>query len=308
MIKKFLTVLTGVLLAVPLAQAQVQTGTSEGQIALDRARSGPISAGGPTTEATVSVVDGKSMNKEVVIVEEDEKWWSVNASTGWDSLYMFRGVNILGNGNSIYWLGGDVGVTPWENGSITAGVWYGVGLGRTYQELDVFVDYTHSFGPLDASFGWVFYYYPDNFGAGGPDKYQNELYWALAYNLEVGSVTFTPSATYYLNVGPDFNSSSGWTKPGASYLLLQLDTSIPVTDWLALEPYTAFGINFDFNNKANGNYFRGGNNWQLGLSVPVQITDWFGISGYVAYSYQWQDLVNTDENTWWAGASANFSF
>ncbi|MEX1044817.1 MAG: hypothetical protein WEC73_01705 [Chthoniobacterales bacterium] len=308
MIKKLITLLTATALVAPAVFAQIETGTDAGQMALDRARSAPISAGGPTTDVTVTVSDGKTLGKEVVIIEEDEKWWSVNFSTGWDSLYMFRGVNVLGNGNSLYWLGGDVSVSPWDGGSLTAGVWYGVGLGRTYSELDVFVDFTQSFGALDASFGWVLYYYPDNFGAGGPDIYQNELYWALAYNIEVGSISFTPSATYYLNVGPDSNSSSGWTKPGASYLLFQLDSSIPVTDWLAIEPWTAFGVNFDFNNKDNGDYFQGGNNWELGLSVPIQITEWFGIAGYVAYSYQWQDLVGTDENTWWAGASANFSF
>ena len=176
--KKILALIATLLLAAPLAQAQTETGTSAGQIALDRARSAPISAGGPTTEATVSVVDGKSMGKEVVIVEEDDKWWSFNASTGWDSLYMFRGVNLLGNGFGLYWLGGDIGITPWENGSFTAGVWYGVSPSAAlqYQELNVFVDYTHSFGPLDASFGWIYYYYPgDSLQLEQQNLSQNEL-------------------------------------------------------------------------------------------------------------------------------------
>jgi hypothetical protein len=307
--KKVLALIATLLLAAPLAQAQTETGTSAGALALDRARSAPISAGGPTTEATVSVVDGKSMNKEVVVVEEEDKWWSVNASTGWDSLYMFRGANVLGNGRGVYWLGGDIGITPWENGAFTAGVWYGVSssTSRQYQELDVFVDYTHSFGPLDASFGWIYYYYPNNFGLGGADLSQNELYWALAYNIEVGAVTFTPNMTYFLNVGPHAGNG-GWTEPGASYLLLQLDASMSVTDWLAVEPYVAYGINFGFNANNNGNLFDGGNNFQLGVALPISVTSWFGISPYVAYSYQWQDIVGTDENTWWAGVSANFSF
>ena len=42
--KKILTMLVGMLLAVPLAQAQTETGTSAGQQALDEARSGAISA------------------------------------------------------------------------------------------------------------------------------------------------------------------------------------------------------------------------------------------------------------------------
>ncbi len=38
--------------------------------------------------------DGKTF-KEKVVVEEETKWWGASLSTGWDSLYMFRGVNIL---------------------------------------------------------------------------------------------------------------------------------------------------------------------------------------------------------------------
>ncbi|MDA1204234.1 MAG: hypothetical protein O3A75_08065, partial [Verrucomicrobia bacterium] len=112
--KKIIVLIAGVLLAVPLAQAQSATGTSAGAEAMSMARSGAISAGRTTSQTeTVTVTDYKS-GKEIVVVEEDEKWWSVNASTGWDSLYMFRGVNVLGNGNGLYWLGADVGISPWE--------------------------------------------------------------------------------------------------------------------------------------------------------------------------------------------------
>ncbi|MFZ9931800.1 MAG: hypothetical protein ACO3G9_01190 [Chthoniobacterales bacterium] len=310
MIKKLLTLFAGVALVAPMASAQVETGTSAGAAALDRSRSAPVSAGetAATTE-TVVVSDGKSLNKKIVIEEEPEKWWSVNVSTGWDSLYMFRGANLLGNGRGLYWLGGDVSITPWENGALTAGVWYGTSTSssREYNELNVFVDYTHSFGALDASFGWVYYYYPNNFGLGGADVNQNELYWALAYNLEVGPFTITPNATYFLNVGPDI-TNGGWTKPGASYLLLQIDASASITDWLAVEPWVAYGLNFGFNSRNNGSFWNGGNNFELGLALPIQITSWFGVSPYVAYSYQWEDIIGTDENTWWAGVSANFSF
>jgi hypothetical protein len=35
--------------------------------------------------------------QEKVVVKEEEahKWWGAELSTGWDSLYMFRGVNVL---------------------------------------------------------------------------------------------------------------------------------------------------------------------------------------------------------------------
>jgi hypothetical protein len=318
--KKILTMLVGMLLAVPLAQAQTETGTSAGAQALDMARSGAISAGRTTAE-TVTVTDYKTASgKEVTVVEEEDKWWSVNASTGWDSLYMYRGVNVLGNGNGIYWLGGDLTVTPWENGSLSAGAWYGVGsywnganTQARYGEWNLFADYTHSFGNLDLTVGYIYYYYPQFFAS------QNEIFFGAAYNIEVGSITITPNTTYYYNMGPELGSRGGIVNGGSSYWILGLSAEAPLAydGAVSLAPYTQFGINFGFNNNNFGaTRFNGGNNWQTGIALPIQFTSWFGISPYVAYSYQWQQLIAgagtgtgaTAVNTFWGGISANFSF
>jgi len=309
--KKIIALIACALLTAPLAMAQVETGTSAGAQALDRARSAPISAGRAPT--TVSVTDYKSVGgKDIVVIEEDDKWWSVNASTGWDSLYMFRGVNVLGNGNGLYWLGADIGISPWEGGTITPGVWYGVGshynyanTGNAYGELDVFVDFTQEFGNLALSVGWIYYWYPTTSEA------QNEIYFGLAYDIEVGAVTITPNTTYYYNLGPELGTPGGVVNGGASWWQFGLDLSIPVAydGAVSLEPYTVFGLNFGFNNNNFGNNrFNGGNNWETGIALPIQFTSWFGLSPYVAYSYQWQQLAGTAVNTWWAGVSANFSF
>jgi hypothetical protein len=319
--KKLFVLITSVLLAVPLAQAQVETGTSAGQQALDEARSQAISAGRTQTE-NVSVAAGQVGSKEVVVVEEDEKWWSVNASTGWDSLYMFRGVNVLGNGNGIYWLNAGVGVVPWENGSINAGVWYGVGshwnganTAVGYGELDVTASYTHTFDDLSLTAGWIYYWYPNQASLDA----QNEIFFGASYNIEIGSVTITPNTTYYYNVGPELGTSGGIVNGGASYWLLGLSAKAPLAydGAVSLAPYTQFGINFGFNNNNFGaTRFNGGNNWQAGIALPIQFTSWFSISPYIAYSYQWQQLVagagtgtgQTAVNTWWGGISANFSY
>jgi hypothetical protein len=111
-----------------------------------------------------------------------------------------------------------------------------------------------------------------------------------------------------LNVGPDINNG-GWTAPAASYLLFRVDGSVPVyKDIVSLDPWTAFGINFEFNADNNGNLFNGGNNFELGLAMPVNVTSWLTISAYVAYSYQWEDIVGTDANTFWTGVNAGLSF
>ena len=318
--KKILTMLVGMLLAVPLAQAQTETGTSAGAQALDMARSGAISAGRTTAE-TVTVTDYKTASgKEVTVVEEEDKWWAINASTGWDSLYMYRGVNVLGNGNGIYWLGGDLTITPWENGAISAGVWYGVGSHWNnanqqsgYGELDVFADYTHSFGNLDLTVGWVYYWYPTFSQA------QNEIFFGAAYNIEIGSITITPNTAYYYNVGPEAGTPGGVVAGGASWWQMGVSAEIPVAydGAVSLAPYTQFGLNFRVNGRAVGNSpFTGGNNWQTGVALPIQFSSWFSVSPYIAYSYQWQNLPAgigtgtgmTAVNTFWGGISANFSY
>ena len=296
--KKTATLLLGGIL---LLAHGVSAQEARGETALS---AGP--AENKTEQVATAVADGKSL-KETVNVEETSKWWTAKVNTGWDSLYMFRGVNVLGNGNGIYWLGANVGVTPWENGTFTAGIWYGIGTSRSYRELDTTIDYTHTFGPLAASFGYINYYYPDWFFAGNYN--QNELYWKLAYTQELGPVTITPSAIYYYELGPSINEVNGLTKPGASYLYLRLDGSMPVyKDIVTLAPWTGFGVNFGYNINNQGEFFTGGNNWELGLSVPVKLTSWLSVSGYVAYSYQWEDLYETDPSQVWAGANVTVSF
>ena len=328
--KKIIAWIAGALLAAPLAMAQVETGTSSGQEALDEARSGVISAGRTTAPQSVTVSDYKTASgKEVTVVEEEDKWWSVNASTGWDSLYMFRGVNVLGNGNGIYWLSGGLGITPWENGSINTSVWYGVGswwnganTQARYGELDVVASYTHTFGNLDLTAGWIYYYYP-NFrpvgGVSGPGNSQNEIFFGAAYDIEVGSITLTPNTTYFYNVGPQLGSYGGAVNGGSSYWILGLSAEVPLAyeGAVSLAPYTQVGINFGFNNNNFGaTRFNGGNNWQSGLAMPVALTSWLTVSPYIAYSYQWQQLaagagtgtLATAVNTWWAGISASISY
>ena len=317
--KNIIALIASALLATPLAMAQVETGTSAGAEALDMARSAPISAGRTTSE-TVTVTDYKTASgKEVVVVEEEDKWWAVNASTGWDSLYMFRGVNVLGNGNGLYWLSADLTITPWENGALSAGVWYGVGsyynganTQARYGELDIFADYPHSFGNLDLTVGYIYYYYPQLFAS------QNEIFFGAAYNIEIGNITITPNTAYYYNLGPELGSPAGAVPGGSSWWQMGVSAEVPVAydGAVSLAPNTQFGLSFNVNPKADGTWARGGNNWQTGIALPVQFTSWFSVSPYIAYSYQWQNLYAgpgtgtgaTAVNTFWGGVSANFSF
>ncbi len=265
--------------------------------------------------------DGKSF-KEKVVVEEETKWWGASLSTGWDSLYMFRGVNILrfdsngtkqSYGSSLYWT--DLNAT-WnisKNDFLTVGSWMAFGLTKSvYKELDVYTSYTHNFGNLAVSLGYTFYYYISS------QLYQNELNAKVGYTFELpAGITLTPSLTYYFNVGPDFRNFDSWTgavNSASSYLLARLDASVPVyKDVVSLTPWFAFGTSFDYNpqtsDNANGfNFYTGANNIEFGLGVPIKLTSVITLYGYGAYSYQWEGLLGTEPSTFWGGAKVTFSF
>lgn len=257
--------------------------------------------------------------KDKVVVEEPVKWWAANLSTGWDSLYMFRGVNVISHGaygnnshygSGIYWT--DLALT-WnitKNDSLSVEGWMAFGTQNTsYKEFDLLTTYTHTIGDLALSAGYTLYYvFPT-----GSNLYANELNVKAAYNFHVGGATITPSLAYYYDLGPDISGGNGTVKQNSSYLLARVDASIPLyKDIVSLAPWTAFGVNFEYNPKLSGgnlDFFNGANNLEFGLAVPVKINSVITVSAYGAYSYAMSNLWGTtDPNTFWGGAKVNFAF
>jgi len=251
--------------------------------------------------------DGKTF-KDKVIVEETTKWWGANLSTGWDSLYMFRGANVLrGNddyGSGLYWTDLNVTFNLSENDFLTIGSWVAFGTGSNdYKEVDIYTTYTRTFGDLALSFGYIFYY------VWSSPLYSHELNASVAYTFDLGFATLTPSLTYFFNLGPDV-AEQGIADVATSYLLAKLAGSVPViADKVSVDPWVSFGTNFDYNVDQNANQFVGANDLQVGIAVPWAINDTITVSGYGAYSYAWENLFGTTRpNTFWGGAKVVFSF
>jgi hypothetical protein len=257
--------------------------------------------------------------KEKVVVEEPTKWYGAALSTGWDSLYMFRGVNVIRNaygndskyGSGIYWT--DLSFT-WNispNDSLTVGSWFGVGTSNTsYKEVDIYTTYTHTFGDLALSAGYIFYYvFPT-----GLNLYSHELNVKAAYTFHAGSATITPSIGYYFNLGPDVADGEGIAQTASSYLLLRVDAGIPLyKDIVSLTPWIAYGTNFEYNPKLEQDgsldFFNGANNIEVGLGVPVKINSVITLYGYGAYSYAFSNLWGTTQpSSLWGGAKVTFAF
>ena len=247
-----------------------------------------------------------------IVVAENDSSFEAALSAGWDSLYMDRGVNGLrekGYGAGIAWTALDVtwGITDTDFLSVIAWQCFST-QAPDYREFDATLDYTRVIGNLSLSAGYTF-----NYGVSDGNFFSNELFAAVAYDWQIGPVTFTPSTTYFFTIGPDADDGSGFVQEGSSYLLFRLDASLPIyRDIVALEPWTGFGLNFDYNTRDIGDGetepFIGANNIECGLAVPVKINRTITVSAYGAYSHAIPNLSSTAPNTFWGGASVTFSF
>ncbi len=258
--------------------------------------------------------DGKSFKEVKTVVEEPTPWWTASLSTGWDSLYMFRGVNTLpdpgnGYGSSLYWTQLSVTFNLTENDFLTLAGWTAFGLtDSSYKEFDGIATYTHTFGNLSVKLGYTFYAL---LNANQTGLYSHELNAGVAYKLEFGPVTVTPGINYFFNVGPNIGNG-GYVEQTASYLEARIDASTPIyKDIVSLAPYVSFGTSFRYNFSTDENPpspFVGANNIQGGISLPIAVTKNIVVAPYAAYSYQWYGLVGTTPSTFWGGGSVTFTF
>jgi len=269
--------------------------------------------------AITPVFAGAKSFKETVVVQEEAKpAWSASLSTGWDSLYMFRGVNVLRGsdkdyGDGLQWTGGSFTYNLTDNDSITVSPWMAVGLASdsSYKEFDLAVNYAHTIEALTLGLGYTFYdVWMEELTA-----FQNEINASVAYNFDLGFMKLTPSVTYFYNLGPDNSQGTsyvGAVSRSASYLSLRLDGSIAINDRISLAPYVAYGHNYRVNSKVTNDEldeFNGSNNVEYGVAVPVKINDTISLSGYIANSIAFENLNGTTRQfTTFGGAKVTFSF
>ena len=255
------------------------------------------------------------------LVGKTQSSWHVQLTEGWDSLYMFRGVNMLRGdsryGSSLLWTDLSVAFSLTPNDILTADVWNAFGLGKSsFKETDVGLMYTHTFGNLFVSAGYMMMAMNMTMGMNSMamEMYCHELHGQIGYNIFLGSVIITPSVNYFFNLGPDAPTDRyGMAPTASSYLNLRTDISIPLyKDVITLAPWISYGQNFRFNaqEKPNGTsaFFNGANDFEVGISLPVKINHFLTVSGYGAYSYNFENLVNTSPSTFWGGAKVSLNF
>ena len=232
--------------------------------------------------ATAPAKAGEEMSKVVVeeeIVVEEESWWSAELAAGWDSRYMFRGVDLL-NGGSLAWT--DLSFSTY---GFTLGAWYATGVNDDFNEIDIYASYAWSLGPVDVEGGYIFYGFP----RGGGETH--EFFAALSTE----AIPFvTPGLAFYY----DFDDFEG------GWLEFSLASSIPVVeDVVSIDPFAAISYDFEYNSNDNDL-----NNVQVGVEVPVALSENITLSGYVAYSWALDAIDDFQDDEFWGGAAISFAF
>lgn len=236
--------------------------------------------------------------------------WSGSISAGYDSLYMFRGVNQLpgyaGYGSGISWTGLSLAWAPTETDIFSATTWMAFGLNDSnYKEMDLTLSYTRVWGDLSISAAYALY------AVLSEALYSNELNVSAAYDIRLGRVTVTPGVSYYYTLGPP-PGQGGYINVGTGYLEFRVDASIPVYgEVVTAELWVAAGLNFGYNSTGTDEEletFDGADHFELGLTLPWALNEMVTVAPYVAYSHAWRPLPGTRRETFWGGAAVTFSF
>jgi len=267
---------------------------------------------------TNSVATGKDVKAPVAPAPAATSPFNLTISENYDSRYMFRGVNELPQTGVL-----STTLTPiWHitaNDTLSVPLWYATAVGKSdvnsaYKELDVPVLYSHAIGNWTLGAGYYLYNYFNVAGyKPGGQGVQNEVGESVSYTYTNSWSTWTPSITYYQELGTPVGYSYGSVFPGSSFLSPSLSGTIPLTflkadGSITFNPNTQLNFGFRYNANQAGQALTGLNNWQIQLPVTWQITKLVSVTAYYAYSYQGVSLYNTAPSTGWAGASVGLSF
>ncbi len=245
-----------------------------------------VAAGVAAALVSTSALAGGFKSAPAPIIQS-EPIFSGEASIGYDSKYIFRGVRIFGDSaaaDNLLW--GDLNASFY---GFNVGAWYAYSFdGDDYDELNLYGSYTLPVGDFDLTAGVTYYLFP-YFSGGDDDTF--EVYGSVAYN---GFGFVTPSLTFAY----DLDLFEG------GYLEFKLESSIPlVADVLSLDPYALISYDFEYNS-ADSDF----NHFQAGLALSYALTPSLGLSVYGAVAVPLEAIDDTEDTEFWGGASITYSF
>ena len=204
---------------------------------------------------------------------QEEKDWSVEVALDYSSLYMFRGINLLGEDQEVWnphaavTFGNFTAYTYGYIGKFDAFDDFGNVVGEgDYEEIDLGAEYAFAFGEkFSLTLGGVAYFYngETEVGTGYLDTFE-------IYAIASWDVLLAPTITY----AQDVDQIDG------GFLALDLSYSFEFSDKVSLDLLGQIGFDFGYNqpgdDEARIEQSQGDlNHWMLGADLPIQFTDSF---------------------------------
>ena len=271
-----------------------------------------------------------SKNFKQPVIETPTPALTATFTAAYDSMYNFRGIDWIPNTGMF-----DFTFAPcWHitaNDTLTMPLWFCVAVGQSgnsapyngnpYTEIDIPINYMHTFGNFGLGCGYTMYNY-FNYGfpktgiayTPGGTGIQHEVNVTANYTVKTGAVSWTPSITYFYELGQAAPNNYASINAGSSFLSPALAASVPLyKDIVSFNPVTQYNLSFGYNIDNQGKKVFGFNNWQLVAPITWKITSSIALTGYIAYTYQ-PDLMNsvsltsTPISKAYAGGSLSYSF
>lgn len=214
------------------------------------------------------------------VVPAADEGLGFSLSVGYDSNYIFRGVDV---GDNLVWAGLEYERGLTEVVGLNLGAWWASLADDDYNELDLYGGLTFGLGPVDLSIGYIWYYYPNPI-----DDSTGEIYGSLGYEFYGVGLEL-----YY---GYDHEIEGGYGAFSAGY-------SYAATEMISLDFSTGISMSHDY-------YFdgTGWNNWDIRLAVPIALTDTATLEPYIAGSVAIDDLDDVADDYFYGGVSLSVSF
>ena len=230
---------------------------------------GLMSAGAIATSSAGTPLDSST-------IANDDPFISGSISFGYDSSYIFRGVDF---GQDAPWAGIDFNAAITDNLGVNFGAWYinPTSGGVDNDELDLYAFLTTSIGDLDVAVGGTAFFFTES------DTDTEELGVILGYAL--GPIDL--GAVYHYDFGTQ-----------GSYFEINAGTSFEITDSLALEFTTGISYGDDYFGVS------GFNHTYVSLAVPIALTDTLTLTPYIAQSFSIDALEDLGQDDHLYGGAA----
>ncbi|MBV9658551.1 MAG: hypothetical protein JO295_10615 [Verrucomicrobia bacterium] len=285
-----------------------------------------------TTRRTADTSKEEVEDKKQVVIPPAPMPLQFSISAGWQSRYIFHGLDII-SFNSRYRVDGNTFAVRDESSSIWftdatvawKGLRLGVGyiqavdptvpyfqnsaLGRVisfgprdtadhvslYREVDVHLDYTHALVPnwLDGTIGYNSYIFPNKDFKG--TNYQGEIPIRLTFTR----IPFVrPSFTYYRYIS-DYKRFEAGNLNG-NYVEFRLDTGFPLYTSnhvsVAIAPYALVSYNINYLKFSGNDDIGGWNTFETGIKLPIRVGRHFTVTPFGNYGANLSDATLVPNN------------